>query len=803
MTIFLGGKLAQLMESCGRIGRRSFGGPELDRGSVRNGGSQVDAQDSPRTCQWRPGTTRPLAPFHRRGRQAAGGALGANGSPGPADSPDASDLSPPLPLGTLPVGTFVTDQFENDGIIFSGQSPFITDDGSSDINPTLSGTPQFQGTVVGTFVKPGTTKPATVDKFSIDVGFINSPDSTQMTVYDSKHQQLGVLVATQSGFNQLFSTFPGAASFSVSSVADEPAGWEINTIQIGPIADNYTALGDSYSSGEGTRDFPWSQSQGTQCDTGPLAWPVQMADAQNSSGVNGKLTIGPKTLIACQGEVMADLPNTRAGEKVSELGQLHQYFVDHKAPPDLVTLTIGGNDVDFSGILTDCFLGGAEVCLFVVRRLDDMLTNDSAALVFKLAHTYQAVKANAGGQTQVVVAGYPDLFPQPGGFSRAFNVYDNCPWLRSSISFILTDFPVISPFTGQLLQDMEHAQASLNADIAAAASIAGVQFVPIPFVWSGHEMCTDDPWINPLNPFEAGIISNNRNSGHPTVTGSAAIAAAVGSAIGLAGSQSPQARFAAPVPPARFSDLSTPAAQAAITAQLGMRPAKLGVTGGRLLAGTVGAAYLDFLISTGGAGSQTWKIAKGKLPPGLKLSPSDGTITGTPLKAGKYTFQAQVTNVAGKTRKTARAAESITIGKPGTLKILATKPEARHRRPGLFLHARGQRRAGLGDLGGYQGHPAGRPAPRCRDRPGVRSAVESRSLRLHRVGDRQLQAPPGRQGRRVHHDRRRLGGTQGHHDHPGQDHRRSGLWHRADLGRRQGRRPVVYPVGNLPARSVA
>lgn len=624
------------------------------------------------------GDRAPRALWHHStdaGGKPASGRSGANGLPGPDDSPDASDLSPPLPLGDLPLGTFVTDQFENDGIIFSGQSPFITNDGSSDINPTLSGTPLFQGTIVGTFVKPGTTKPATVDEFSIDVGFINSPDSTQMTVYNSKHQQLGVLVATQEGFNQLFSTFPGAASFSVSSVSDEPAGWEINTIQIGPIHDDYAALGDSYSSGEGTRDFPWSQADRTQCDTGPLAWPVQMADAQNSSGVNGKLAIGPRTLIACQGEVIADLNHTRAGEQFSELEQLRRYFMKHHAPPDLVTLTIGGNDVDFSGILKDCFLGGAEVCLSVVSSLDDMVTNDSGALVFKLARAYSAVKNAAGGKTRVVVAGYPDLFPVPGGLGRAVNVYLNCPWLRSSISFILTDFPVISPFTNRLLGDMEHAQASLNSDMAAAATIAGVQFVPIPFVWSGHEMCTNSPWINPLNPLEAGVINNNRNSGHPNVTGSAAIAAAVGSGIGLAGNASPDIRLAAPAPPALFSDLTTPAAQAAIAARLGMSPATLRVARGGLLPGTVSGAYVDFLISTGGTGNQSWEITKGKLPPRLTLSPSEGTITGTPTRAGKYVFQVQVTEVAGKTRKTARAWESIRISRPGALKVLATKPQ--------------------------------------------------------------------------------------------------------------------------------
>ena len=169
--------------------------------------------------------------------------------------PDGSDLGDPLPLGDLPLGTYVTNQFAKDGIVFSGQSPFITDDGSSDVNPTISGSPLFQGTVVGTFVKPGTNNPATVNDFSVSVGYIDNPGSTQMTVYDSKGNQLGVLVATQEGFNQLYSTFPDAASFSVSSVAGEPAGWELNTIQVGPVNASYIAMGDSYSSGEGVPPF--------------------------------------------------------------------------------------------------------------------------------------------------------------------------------------------------------------------------------------------------------------------------------------------------------------------------------------------------------------------------------------------------------------------------------------------------------------------------------------------------------------------------------------------------------------------
>ena len=98
-----------------------------------------------------------------------------------------------LPLGTLAEGDSVTNQFNSYGIDFSGQSPFITDDGSSSTNPVISGSPLFQGTIVGTFVIPRTNTPTTVNEFSLDVGYINDPDSVTMTVFGRNGQQLGVL----------------------------------------------------------------------------------------------------------------------------------------------------------------------------------------------------------------------------------------------------------------------------------------------------------------------------------------------------------------------------------------------------------------------------------------------------------------------------------------------------------------------------------------------------------------------------------------------------------------------------------
>jgi len=68
-----------------------------------------------------------------------------------------------------------------------------------------------------------------------------------------------------------------------------------------------------------------------------------------------------------------------------------------------------------------------------------------------------------------------------------------------------------------------------------------------------------------------------------------------------------------------------------------------------LPAATVGAAYSTRFRISGGMGPFTFSIpaAMGSLPPGLMLDPALGTITGTPISAGSYTFSINVTDSQG------------------------------------------------------------------------------------------------------------------------------------------------------------
>lgn len=59
----------------------------------------------------------------------------------------------------------------------------------------------------------------------------------------------------------------------------------------------------------------------------------------------------------------------------------------------------------------------------------------------------------------------------------------------------------------------------------------------------------------------------------------------------------------------------------------------LTITTTALPAATVGKRYSATLTATGGTGPETWSIIQGRLPSGLSLHASTGTITGTPHRA--------------------------------------------------------------------------------------------------------------------------------------------------------------------------
>lgn len=74
----------------------------------------------------------------------------------------------------------------------------------------------------------------------------------------------------------------------------------------------------------------------------------------------------------------------------------------------------------------------------------------------------------------------------------------------------------------------------------------------------------------------------------------------------------------------------------------------LAVSGTPVTTATVGVAYAGFTVAaSGGAGTYTYSLASGTLPPGLALNASTGAVSGTPTLAGAYPTTIRATDIAG------------------------------------------------------------------------------------------------------------------------------------------------------------
>jgi lysophospholipase L1-like esterase len=111
------------------------------------------------------------------------------------------------------------------------------------------------------------------------------------------------------------------------------------------LADNYAALGDSYSSGNGTNSYTLSSS----CSRGVYAYPY-LAFQQRPNTV--------LTFVACGGATTSDVINTQVNSLSASTNQ--------------VSITIGGNDIGFASLITNCTLAN---CLTALQTANTNIQN--------------------------------------------------------------------------------------------------------------------------------------------------------------------------------------------------------------------------------------------------------------------------------------------------------------------------------------------------------------------------------------------------------------------------------------------
>ncbi len=304
------------------------------------------------------------------------------------------------------------------------------------------------------------------------------------------------------------------------------AGAGAAPVRTAPAPFTYVALGDSFSSGEGVRPF---LSSGAGCDRSSRAYATwvrprgftkplyAIASGAVPPGRGGANTYGSGQSVrksarvtwvtrACSGATTQNvLPASLGGVPQSGAGGTTQLDNATLKNADLVTLTLGGNDVGYVEVLTTCAIGDCNTPAFEQQR---------AALIDstepKLEAVYRAIAAKAP-RARILVLGYPQLFP-------ADPARQACP--------------ALGMFQGE--QDMlRRLGVRLNATIATAAAHSGsrVQFVPVVSRFAGHEVCgSKGAWLNAIVTSPAGGL--DPGSFHPNLGGQqAGYGAAVNAAL--------------------------------------------------------------------------------------------------------------------------------------------------------------------------------------------------------------------------------------------------------------------------------
>ncbi len=219
---------------------------------------------------------------------------------------------------------------------------------------------------------------------------------------------------------------------------------------------NYVALGDSYSSGVGAGDYT---SESGDCDRSPHAYSALWAAANSPSSY---------TSVACSGATTSDV----------EAGQLSAL----SSATTLVSITVGGNDENFSSIMQDCNLGSDDTCLSEIQSAED---DARATLPGKLGGLYAEI-ASAAPNARVVVLGYPDFY----------DLANDCVGLS------------------QTKRDkIDEGIDVLDGVLSGAAASAGFTYADVRSAFAGHEICDDNRWLHSVNFLDFG------ESYHPTADG--------------------------------------------------------------------------------------------------------------------------------------------------------------------------------------------------------------------------------------------------------------------------------------------
>lgn len=223
--------------------------------------------------------------------------------------------------------------------------------------------------------------------------------------------------------------------------------------------DSYVALGDSFTAAP----LITTPQAGNGCLRSTRNYPTLVAEALDAHLEDR----------SCSGAETGDLTGpqrTFAGTVPAQLGAL-------EADTDLVTMGIGGNDFTIFGTLVRCVELGAEdpdgaPCTTAygedgVAALERQVTRIGDRLASAIAEV-----RDRAPDAEVVVVGYPRVIPPAA----------SCPEL----------LPLASGDRA-LLAGLNRRLADVERRVAGEAEVA---YVDLYAASKGHDICSDEPWVN-------------------------------------------------------------------------------------------------------------------------------------------------------------------------------------------------------------------------------------------------------------------------------------------------------------------
>ena len=251
---------------------------------------------------------------------------------------------------------------------------------------------------------------------------------------------------------------------------------------------NYVSLGDSFVSGP---FIPLQRLDPLSCFKSTQNYPSVLAK---------RLGIANFTDISCGGAQTKDMAGVQSGIP----GQSVPQFSALKADTDLVTVSIGGNDIGFSDIILTC--AGKSLAdphgAPCKATYGDSLGQRVDATSAKVAAVLAGIKQRSP-KARIVVVGYLRILPPSGG----------C-------------WPIV-PISSGDVPYLDNVQQQLNGMLGAQAKAAGATFVNPYDISAGRDTCAApwDKWVEGIIPTSLAFPV------HPNAKGMAAVGNQVAAAL--------------------------------------------------------------------------------------------------------------------------------------------------------------------------------------------------------------------------------------------------------------------------------